>query len=304
MNPNLRVRSRFAVGRGAGLLCLLAFSVSVDAQTHRYSPAGFGPGDPLGRIDVSPRDLTRRKTSIEILCQTFVGTDGDLTDSYCWPPNISDDQKVTQLVVRALEDITFVPAQVDGQPVRVLMNFRVSIQCPDDSCAIESMPNLGYLAEGLGADYVAPQPILPGQSWYEGYEDKLDWIHGYMPSMSFKFNQTDWPMRPRIIVPVGADGAAARGCISFMRLIGDDEEERNRQKLDQALQSIGETRFIPGFVDDRPVAMQFFEQAVLRNAARLVTRPPRNHPFEPFGNRYFAQPLAGRAEAPELYCAE
>lgn len=251
---------------------------------------------------MSPRDLTRGKTEVDIQCQTFVETDGDLTDYYCVPPDISEDQKVTQLVIRGLEDLTFVPARMDGAPVRVLMSFHVAIRCAEDSCTVESFANHGNHAKELGLDYIAPQPVLSGQAWYAGYEDKLEWIHGYMPSLSFRFNQLGWPMRSLIEVAVDAEGVAGRGCIRSMRLMGDDEEERNRKKLDETMRSIGETRFIPGFSDGQPVAMTFFERAVMKNAALLVSRPPRNHQFVRFTDRYFVRALANPTEAPELYC--
>lgn len=283
------------------VVCLVACAVDVEAQPARFVPARFGADNPLAQIDVSPRDLARRKSSVILRCQTFVETDGRLTDYYCAPPSI-EDQRVTRMVVEALQDATFVAAQADGVPVRVLMVFAVSIECADDGCSLESVPNHGYHTEQLGKNYVAPQPILPNQAWYEGYEDKLEWIRAWMPNVSTRLNQTAWPMRPAIAVGVDAEGMATEGCIYSMRLMGDDDEHSNRRKLEQAIASIGETRFIPGFSDGQPVAMQFFERAVFENAARMVSRPPRNHPFVRVSNRYFSKALANRAEAPELYC--
>jgi hypothetical protein len=302
MSPNLAIRSRFNVAFKICFLCLLACEVDVEAQSASFVPARFGADNPLAQIEVSPRDLARRKGSVAIRCQTFVETDGRLTDYYCAPPSL-EDQQVTRLVVEALQGQTFVAAQVDGTPVRILMAFAVSIQCAGDSCSIESVQNHGHHTEDLGTAYVAPQPILPDHDWYEGYEDKLEWIRGWMPNVSTRFNQDAWPMRPIIAVGVDVDGIAAKGCIDSMRLMGDDDEQRNRQKLEQALKSIGETRFIPGFHDGRPVAMQFFERAVFQNVARMVSRPPRSHPSVRISNRYFSKPLANRAEAPDLYCA-
>lgn len=284
-------------------LCMAVPVADADAQSTRFVPARFGDDNPLARIDITPRDLTRRKSDVDIECQTFVERDGALTDYYCVPPNISEDQKVTQLVVRALEEMRFEPAQVDDSPVRVLMNFSVSIQCGEDRCIVDGVPNHGNHSEALGDDYVAPQPILPGPGWYDGYQDKLDWIHGWMPNLSFRFNQLGWPIRPTVAVDVDSDGMGTTGCIWSLRLTGDDEEQHNRQKLESALQSMGTTRFVPGFHDGHPVSMTFYEHTVFRNAAQLVSRPPRNHQFVRFSNRYFSQALANRSEAPELYCA-
>ena len=303
MNAGFDFRSRLGAGFLTACVGFGALQLEVAAQSARFVPAAFGSSGPLIGLDVAPRDLARDKDAIAIRCQTFVEGDGRLTEYYCVPPNIYEDQKVTRLVIDSLEEQTFVPARRDGSAVRVLMNFTVAIECGGDSCSVEPVPHHGYHAAEFGTGYVAPQPIVPTESWYAGYEDKLEWIHGWMPSISWRFNQNFWPMRPTIAVDVDANGSGVDGCIYAFRLMGDDEEGRNRQKLERAMSSIGATGFIPGFRDDQPVAMRFFEHSVFRNAAQLSSRPPRSHAFVRFQNRYFVRALAGRDEAPDLYCA-
>ncbi len=274
------------------------------AQSRNFTPAQFVDESELERSGVSPRDLARGKTAIAIRCQSFVETDGSFTWSYCLPPNIYDDQRIARKIVRSLEDERIRPASIDGVPVRVLMNFMVLVDCAAEPCSIRHLLHHGLSRDTFGDDYSAPQAVLTGLDWYTGYADKLEWIDGWMPNMSRTLNQSLWPLRPRFAVAVAADGEASGSCIHFLRGAGDDNEQRNRQMLQQALSALDETRFIPGFHEGRPVPMPFFESAVLRTAANTVSA---RRLFDQAGrivNRLHPRELADRTEAPELYCSD
>jgi hypothetical protein len=285
-------------------LCFVASINSVRAQPPEFVPAQFKEAHQLEQIGIGRRDLGRRKDSVSIRCQSFVEVDGSLDHAYCVPPNNIEDQRVTRKIVLALEDVTVNPAHKRGTPVRVLMSFTVSVECDTDPCSVVVATHHGYSRDIYGDDYFAPQPILPGLAWYTGFADKLDWIEGWMPNVSRTFNHELWPLRPRIGVTVAADGSAATGCIEFISAAGDDNEQRNRQKLEQAIRSIAEVRFIPGFHDGEPVSMQFSEYAVFRDAAQKVSARRLFDQGGRIANRLYPRRLADREEAPELYCTE
>ncbi len=285
-------------------LSLFTLTPGVRAQSSSFVPARFGSDDQLAQMGVSSRDLGRDKNSISIRCQGFVETRGELSEFYCVPPNIYEDQKVTRAVIKALEDQTFNAAEIDGVPVRVLMNFTVSIQCAIDACSVMTVPHHGYHKEEFGEDYVAPQPVLPDNSWYTGFEDKVEWIDAWMPNLSRSLNQSLWPIRPVIAVEVDADGAASDGCIYFLGAAGDDREQTNRSRLEQAMGSIGDPGFIPGFHQGGPVTMRFFEHAVFRSIAAKTSRPRLFDPNGRISNRFYARQIANRTEAPDMYCAD
>jgi hypothetical protein len=277
----------------------------VGAQSTSFVPAQFDSDGQLARMRISPRDLGRGNDSLSIRCQGFVEIAGKLTDYFCAPPNPIEDQKVTRAVIGALQDQTFHAAEVGGVPVRVLMNFTVSIQCAGDACSVVPVPHHGFLREQFGEDYVAPQPVLSDNNWYAGFEDKIEWIDDWMPDISRNFDQGLWPIRPRIAVDVGADGAAsADGCIYLLGAAGDDQEQSNRRRLEQAMNSLGDTRFIPGFHEGRPVAMRFFEQSVFHSTATKVSRPRIFDPSGRIVDRVYLRQLADKTEAPDLYCAD
>lgn len=283
-------------------MCLFAQAGSVGAQSPGISPARFSDDSQLERIGLSPRDLGRAKDSISIRCQSFVEADGKLTYSYCVPPNVYEDQRVTRKIVRAMEDMSLTPAEIDGSVVRVLMSFTVSVVCSEDDCSVSSVPHHGFSREDLGDDYVAPQPVLAGIDWYTGFADKIEWIDAWMPNISRTLNQSLWPLRPRFAVTVAADGSASDGCIHFLRGAGDDREQQNRRKLEEAMSSIGNPRFIPGFHEGRPVTMRFYESAVLYNVAQTVSARRLFDQGGRISNRFYPRQIADRTEAPDLYC--
>ena len=94
------------------------------------------------------------------------------------------------------------------------------------------------------------------------------------------------------------------GCIEFVSPAGDDQQQRNLNKLEAGLNSIGNVRFIPGMHDGRPVAMRLSESVVLRDAAQKVSARRLHDQGGRIANRLYTRRLADRAEAPELYCAE
>ena len=300
--PNL---GSTGAGIALGLCVLLARPIDIaGAQGPQFMPAGFKDADQLEQIDISQRDLGRRKDAVSIRCQSFVETDGSLSGAHCVPPHNIEDQRVTRKIVLALENETINAARSNGSPVRVLMSFTVSIDCSSGPCSVRAVAHHGYSSDQFGDDYIAPQPILSGVTWYAGFADKLEWIGGWMPNVSRTFNHNLWPLRARYSLLVEADGSGSSGCIEFVSPAGDDQQQRNLNKLEAGLNSIGNVRFIPGMHDGRPVAMRLSESVVLRDAAQKVSARRLHDQGGRIANRLYTRRLADRAEAPELYCAE
>lgn len=248
-----------------GVLLLMFPSGAVVAQASVFAPADFDVDNRLAEIVILPGDMPGGRKSVLVLCQGFVESDGELTDYYCLIDELRGNplhRTVLRSVINALGMQKFVAAKVDGENVRVFMNFAVAIDCSKVSCLTIPIRNHGYYFKEYGSDYVSPQPILVSDSWYEGFDDKLDWIQDWMASYRRVIQTRSPEFFPYTIsVEVNADGDAHEGLVDW---IDPGTQAIGRLNTRRAAASMGSPRFIPGFHEDQPVAMRLYERSVTR----------------------------------------
>lgn len=145
-----------------------------------FSPARIGTHDgALGRMIEVP-DKRREQTFVAaIRCQTYVEIDGRLSDYLCVRDSMNH-MDLRHQVQEAIKGTRFEPANVNGEPVKVYMNFMVGFKCEAGECEVVAAPHHGYRIPELGFEYTAPQIIVNEAFW-----DKPAWeresaleIHG------------------------------------------------------------------------------------------------------------------------------
>lgn len=231
-------------------------------------PANFASERPLADIPVSIEDFPRGAEYVLVLCQGFVEADGEMTDFYC---RIDRDARVQgsflRTVAHAISAQKFVPARVDGEHVRVYMNFGIAIDCSLGPCETILLRNHGYHFEEYGPDYVSPQPIVPEDVWYEGFAYKLEWIRGWAAVVD---GVAQAPISGGISIPymmsieVSAGGVADEESLHLVEPGSIRGVRPQVRALRQAAESLGSPPFIPGYREHRPVAMRFYESSVAR----------------------------------------
>lgn len=272
--------------RSLGLLGLPLFLVGqIHGQAAGPQPAMIGPSSGLTDLRIEQEDLGSND-SLAVRCQAFVETNGDLTDYLCTTDDGIRDRSIIARVTEQLATETFSPARVDGQEVRVLMNFAVLITCATNDCTSATVPNHGYQIGSFGLDYVAPQPVISGEHWYEGFEDRGPRYRS--PALvrpTSAGSPTGWFT---MAVDVDSEGIASDSCVyALARVNRDDMRQHNRRRLESILDDLVKTQYVPGFHDGRPVPMRFFES---NNVRVGFVQPDR------------ARAFASASEAPELYC--
>jgi len=252
------------------------------AQPVDFEPAMIDALGGLTDMQFGPEDLGAM-ASLAVRCQAFVETDGSLTDSFCTSDDGIRDRSIIGRVTDQLAAETFSPARVQGSEVRVLMNFALLIACESGKCVSVPVPNHGYQIAAFGVDYVAPQPILSDEHWYDGFEDRGPRYRSPGSRPNSAGLPTGWFVAA---VDVDFDGVASASCIYALDHIRtDDTRQQNRRRMESMLDELAETNYIPGFSAGAPVKMRFFES----NNFRVTIGP---------GSRQFAT----AREAPELYC--
>lgn len=251
-------------------------SAAPPEQERRFEPADFARPNRLESIQVAPDDLPRGTKAAAVRCQALIGADGGLGDYFC----TADDNRALEAVIQAVIDAVptqrFIAARVDGQAVRVLMSFAIYVDCRSGSCLAVAARNHGYQIDDLGLDYVDPQPILAGDEWYVGFDNKLGWLRAWMPRIR---NVTKRQQRPEQIpyvmaAEVDAGGTAGPACLYWVaRWSMSDPQYRFRAAplfprrtildIERALASFGRVRYVPGMIDGAPATLRFFEQSVV-----------------------------------------
>lgn len=209
-----------------------------------FTPATFASGDfsisntlnvplvrPPGGYDVS------------LTCQMIVETDGSTRSPHC----LVDERYLDFQweVVKAVTGMTLVPATVDGEPVRVLMNFMAGYRCLE-ACGTLLMSNHARYVHDYGFAYSAPQPILEGDSWYDGYDEKLAWISSGMRAEEVS------GIRYLISTRVETDGRSSRRRVS-QRTTG------YWTAASRAASTLDNVRYIPAFYDGQPIELTLYE---------------------------------------------
>ena len=258
-------------------------------QERRFEPADFARPNRLEAVRIAAGDLPRGTTAVAVRCQAFIDRDGSRGEYFC----VSDDNRAHEGVVTAVIDAVptqrFVAARVDGQSVRVLMNFAVYIDCSSGSCIAVAGRNHGFHLERLGLDYVDPQPILERDDWYLGFDYKLRWWREWMPRIR---NVNRWDPENRLpyvmAVEIDASGVAAPGCLYWVGISNPEFSPfagvrpnqnnparaamtsrpvrgvppRTLEHIERAIASLGSVRYVPGMIDGAPMTLSFYEQSL------------------------------------------
>ena len=256
------------------MLSVFAVQMELGAQESEFSPASFGIFGSFSGLILAPDDIPSGDEAITVACQGFVETDGTMVDYLCLP---NENLAFSDAVVAAVEDQTFVPASTNGAPVRVLMNFAVMFICKAGDCTPIAIRNHGHYFDRYGLAYVAPQPILPTNTWYDGFETKLQWaretLSGTSAAGRWENRRLRWRHGYDVSVAVNRDGTAEDGSIEWRETwtIGSRAGPIGvavRRALVRAAQTITNVSYIPGFYESEPVEMRLIEYGILSQESR------------------------------------
>ncbi|BFM22145.1 hypothetical protein R50076_31940 [Gilvimarinus japonicus] len=225
------------LGSLAILAVVLPFSSSASSM---YQPAQFGDAvDQVSQKVVIPEQMRQEQRTISVYCQADIAATGVTSNVSCFDKAAYDDlQGQTQ---RAIEGLSFAPAQVDGTAVPVRMGFRVVYSRNDSQPNVVMLPNLGTLQREYGVSYVAPQERLDQADWYSAYA-----ADGNANGKPF-FNEGQLA---RVVGEVNADGEVS----SVKTVEARGRTRRDAKVVEGALKN---SRFIPGFVGDDAVNMHY-----------------------------------------------
>lgn len=248
-----------------------------------FVPAGFGYSNALSQIEVPPEHAASVAAPVFVACQGFVEVDGALTDASCVLNDSAKYRAFIDAVVTSIPNQYFLPATVDGDPVRVFMNFGVLFNCNATKCL--SVPVRNHLTHSKehGLAYVDPQPILQSDDWYDYFELKLEWTR---QGMKTRDELPSWHIPPRdsrlrdsapIAYALGADidveGNASKPAVEWVIPLPNAFHMPSqvsrvfRAVAERALESFADTRFIPAFKNDEPIPLRMYERGIVHKPA-------------------------------------
>ncbi len=235
------------------LVAATAYAVSALAvhaqQPEPFSPASFGSGEQsLSELLRTPFERPPGSYDVALRCQVIVEPDGSTHLPRCL--TIDRYSVFREEAERALAAATMVPARIEGEPVRVLMNLIIGYRCAE-TCPAFLFSNHGRNTQGFGFRYSAPQPVLDDGDWYSGFEDKLSWAGSERS-----------PTEVGGIRYIVSARVSESGRVSRERVDNEYPESPGLSYTDaaeQAADTLGAIRFIPGFVSGAPASMRIFE---------------------------------------------
>lgn len=220
------------------------------AETYKSASFGFAGKEVVDLVDVS--SLKVEGESAVLYCKADINTQGQATSASCF-----DKQGNTELESQAnsaLTKLAFTPAEVDGTAVPVRMVFRISFAKTADEVSASMIPNLGSMQARYGRDYVAPQERLDVSDWYQKYNEN-SWVNG----AEFL---SEGPLS-RVAATVSEDGKP-----SMVRTL--DTERAFKRDANVVKAALKRSRFIPGFVDGKPVPMGYLAVVNYNNSDEMV----------------------------------
>ena len=251
------------------LLLSLPIGVAFAQDAAPFTPAALGEGEYslLSRLR-TPIERPSGNYDVVLKCQVIVEPDGSTRSPRC----LAIERYATFRfeTERALTIAIMTPARIVGEPVRVLMNLLVGYRC-EETCPAIVATNHGGNLEEFGFSYSAPQPVLDGDRWYQGFDDKLAWAAGNRESVEIG--------GIRFVISADIDEA---GRISQTRVDAEypDSSGRDYAAIAQsAADSLQDVRYIPAFSKGEPVEMRFDEYWLDPDGTPLdvLTLPVRVH---------------------------
>ena len=205
-----------------------------------YTPAKFGNAESiLGKQITLPASFGEGVKTVAIYCQADVMSTGNINNVDCYENSpLVSMQNVTE---SALKSATFEPATIDGKAVPVRMQMRVVYSLGGTQAPIVLLPNLGTLQSQYGTHYFAPQERLDTSDWYAHYTTKE---HG-SGKLFFAEGKTT-----RVMANIEADGK-----VETVSTI--EAAMRKKADADNIESALKKSKFIPGFVENKPTAMHY-----------------------------------------------
>lgn len=221
-------------------LAILAAAAPFASYATAYTPAKFGNAvDALSKQITLPASFGEGVKTVSVYCQADVTTSGNINAATCYENSpLVSMQKVTE---SALKSATFEPATIDNKAVPVRMQLRVVYSLGGTQAPIVLLPNLGTLQAQYGTNYYAPQERLDTSDWYANYtakdrgDGKLFFAEGKMT---------------RVMANIEADGKVETVSTIEAAL----RKQADATNIEAALKK---SKFIPGFVENKPTAMHY-----------------------------------------------
>lgn len=227
----------------------LLLPLSAAAET-TYKPAFFNFSAEQLTAKIDATSTTKAAT---LYCQAEVDVQGAPDRVKCY-----DQAGNTDLVMQtqqALIAMSFTAAEVDAQKVPVRMNFRVALNSHNGELIAALIPNLGSMQAQYGRDYIAPQERLDVSDWYQRYSD-----HSSVDGGAFL---DDAPLS-RVAATIEEDGRP-----TVVRTV--DAERAYQRDATVVKSALKRSRFIPGFIDDKPVPMGYLAVVNYGGTGQAVT---------------------------------
>jgi hypothetical protein len=219
---------------------IVAAIAPIASYAAAYTPAKFGNAEEtLSKQITLPTSFGEGVKTVAVYCQADVLSTGNINNVNCYENSpLVSMQNVTE---SALKSATFTPATIDGKTVPVRMQMRVVYSLGGTQAPIVLLPNLGTLQAQYGTHYYAPQERLDTNDWYANYtgkergDGKLFFAEGKMT---------------RVMANIEANGKVETVSTIEAAL-------RKKSDADSIESSLKKSKFIPGFVEDKPTAMHY-----------------------------------------------
>ncbi len=221
-------------------LAILAAVTPLASYATAYTPAKFGNAvDTLSKQITLPASFGEGVKTVSVYCQADVLTSGNINAVTCYENSpLVSMQKTTE---SALKSSTFEPATIDGKAVPVRMQLRVVYSLGGTQAPIVLLPNLGTLQAQYGTYYYAPQERLDTNDWYANYTTK----ERGDGKLFFAEGKTT-----RVMANIEADGK--------VETVSTLEAALRKQADATSIEnSLKKSKFIPGFVENKPTAMHY-----------------------------------------------
>lgn len=221
-------------------LAIVAAVAPFASYATAYTPANFGNAvETLTKQVTLPASFGEGVKTVAVYCQADIMSTGNINAVTCYENSpLVSMQKVTE---SALKSATFDPATIDGKTVPVRMQMRVVYSLGGTQAPIVLLPNLGTLQAQYGTHYFAPQERLDTSDWYAHYttkergDGKLFFAEGKMT---------------RVMANIEANGK--------VETVSTIEAALRKQADAQSIESsLKKSKFIPGFVENKPTAMHY-----------------------------------------------
>ncbi len=207
-------------------------------QVYKSAMFGFSADQLVAQIREAKR-VDIAGGSAVLYCQSEIDIAGLAGRTNCYDKGRNSE--LVSLTEQALAAMRFRPAEVDGEKVPVRMSYRIGFNQATDQLAALLIPNLGSMQERYGRDYIAPQERLDVSDWYERYNED-SWVNG-------EVFLGEGPLS-RVATTVDENGKT-----DVVRTI--DVERAYKRDANIVKNALKKSRFIPGFVDGRPVPMGY-----------------------------------------------